>query len=326
MSNHRWCCCDPAIDCCQIQSCSNFVTPTQITIDYTGTITRTLSTGQSFVVQDFKYTLVSNSAFVQRGNNCTGDSPREFGCPTALLNYEENQYLWIPMARWQTDIDPLPYACSACDAGMNCNWNGLFCLYRKDRFLGAVRQVGGSNIGTDDCCRPRLVTENPPVIRFLCCDVCGCARPSLWYTPATTVWSTANDFYTIDEDLCCNDNPPPGPQTTGGTYIFPPFLISGACGCPDANTWAHPPGPYAETGCPFPLPVVPGIVGIGFPAVNPCPTPDCKGLPQSVSTFMGGYTFEWQCQQLGPPLVVDFCSETVTYTDTCQHTLTVVIV
>ena len=327
MSNHRWCCCDGAIDCCDMQSCANFVTPTQINIQYSGVITRTLSTGQSFVVADYTWNINSNSAFTMRGNNCTGDSPREFGCPTAMLDYTYNSYYWLPKTFNQTDNDP-PLPCDSCD-GLNCDWDGSFCLQDHFTAYGLPRQVTGADVGfPSGCCQGRTSVEYPPpVLRLICCDICGCARPTILYTPSVTIWATPDDFYVSDTDQCCYYPPftPPGPVTTPSTWVFPQFQMSGKCGCPDGSTWDAPPGPYAEPTCPT-IPTVPGNGLSGWPGVGSCPVPDCNGLPQQVTTIGGPYTWTWQCELiLNPPPQINFCSETVTYTDTCQHSLTIVV-
>ena len=324
MSNHRWCCCDGAIDCCDMQSCANFVTPTQINIQYSGVITRTLSTGQSFVVSDYTWNINSNSAFTMRGNNCTGNSPREFGCPTATLDYTYNNYLWQAEVTSQTDADPTP-PCPSCDASMNCDWNGQFCLERQETYYGGVHTVAGADVAfPSGCCQGRTSVEyDPPVLRLICCEICGCARPTILYTPSVTVWTTANDFYVLDELMCCYPSPP-GPVQTPGTWIFDAFQMSGKCGCPDGSTWNSPPGPYADPACPT-VPVVPGNNLSGWPGVNGCPPPDCVGLPQQTATQVSSYTFTWTCEQVGPPIVLNQCSETVTFTETCQHALTIVV-
>ncbi len=325
MSNHRWCCCESTVnDCCDMQSCANFVVPTQINIQYSGVITRTYSTGQSVVLADYVWNINSNSAFVQRGNSCAGDAPREFGCPTAVLDYTYNAYFWIPEINPQTDNDPLPWNCSSCDEAMQCNWNQQHCLDRQDTYYGLPRVVTGANVlFPSGCCQGRTVGgKSIPVLRLLCCETCGCPRPTIMYTPSVTTWFTAADFYVIDEQQCCN-NPsnPPGPQTSAGTWIFDAFQMSGQCGCPDGATWDAPPGPYVDPLCPGP-PVVPGYAPFGIAA---CPGPDCNGLPQNVVVNVSGATYNWQCQIIGPPLIITFCEETVTYTDTCQHAFTIVV-
>jgi hypothetical protein len=324
LSNHRWCCCGSAIDCCDMQSCTNFVTPTQINIQYSGVITRTYSTGQTVVLADYTWNVNSNSAFTMRGNTCTGDGPREFGCPTATLDYTWNVYLWVPEINNQTYLDPLPWPCSSCDANMDCNWNQLHCLQRQDTYYGVPRTVNGANVVFGSgCCQGRTVGKSPPILRLICCEICGCARPTILYTPATTLWTTADDYYVIDDQKCCYAGTPPGPIESPGAWIFPHFQISGRCGCPDGSTWDSPPGPYAQPTCET-LPVVPGYTAFGIPQ---CPPPDCTGLPQTVVSQVNMVTYSWQCQVSGfpDPIVINFCNEDVTYTDTCNHTVIVVV-
>lgn len=316
MSNHRWCCCDPAIDCCDMQSCSNFVTPTQINIQYSGVITRTYSTGQSVVLADYTWNINSNSAFTMRGNNCTGDAPREFGCPTATLDYGYNLYAWVPEINPQTDNDPLPWNCSSCDAGMNCDWSGQQVFGGQSTWYGLPRVVTGANIlFSSGCCQGRTVTDAaPPVLRLICCEICGCARPTILYTPSTTVWYTVDDVNDeYQTNVCVNPTSPPTTVTQPGTWLFDAFQMSGQCGCPTGATWNSPPGPFVDPYCPGP-PVVPG-----------CPTADCTGLPQSLVVNVSSDTYNWTCEIVGPPQTITFCSETVTYTDTCQHAFTIVV-
>lgn len=321
------CCCGgepPVVDCCDMQSCPNFVAPTSIVIQYSGVITRTFSTGQSVVLADYSYTLASDSAFIERGDNCSGDAPREFGSETATLEYEFNAYSWVPEINNQSYLDPLPWPCSSCDASMNCDWNGLHCLQRKDTYSGASRVVSGDNLlFPTGCCQGRVVGKAPPVLRYLCCDTCGCARPTILYTPTTTIWATEDDLYTIDDQLCCYATPPPGPVTAPGTWVFDAFTISGRCGCPGASTWNSPPGPYTDPSCP-PLPVVPGYAAFG---IIGCPSSDCSGLAQNVVADTNTTTYYWQCQVSGfpDPVVINFCEATVSWTDVCTHTVTVTV-
>ncbi len=317
MSNHRWCCCDQAIDCCEMQSCSNFVTPTQINIQYSGVITRTYSTGQSVVIADYTWNINSNSAFTMRGNNCTGDAPREFGCPTAMLDYGYNLYAWSPEINPQTDNDPLPWNCSSCDAGMQCDWSGQHVFGGQSTWYGLPRVVTGANtVFEDGCCQPRqVIGESVPVLRLSCCDICGCARPTIMYTPSTTLWYTVDDLNDeYQTNVCVNPTASPTFVTQPGTWYFLPFQMSGQCGCPDGATWNSPPGPFVDSPLCLGPPVVPG-----------CPGPDCKNFPQNVVVNVDGATYSWTCELIISSQVVTFCDETVTYTDTCQHAFTIVV-
>ena len=314
MSNHRWCCCEGAIDCCEMQSCANFVTPNTITVTYSGTITRHWSTGQSEVVVEYTYTVASDSAFVQRGNSCTADAPREFGCPTAQFSYDYKVHFYSP------DVNPEDYLtghvdCGGCDANFECDLDIVYCRYRTDRYYGTPRTVNGQAfMFGSGCCQHRLT--NNSVLRLLCCNNCGCARPAVHYTPSVTIWSTANDFYTLTP-LCCTSDPP---FSGGGAWVLPQFQVMAKCGCPVLGSWTSS---NIVTDCASPDVAGDAISGQG----SACGLLNCSGLPQGVTgSFKFHYT--WNCySDSGDPLnpIVHFCEQTVSAYDECAQTITVTI-
>jgi len=312
--NLRWCCCEGTLnDCCEMQSCSGFVAPTQITITYSGTVTRTWSTGQSAVIATYTYTIQSDSAFTQRGNNCTADSPREFGCPTATLTYNYNGYEYQPQDIVGEDYRSGHVPCGGCDANFLCDLDIVYCLYQTANFYGTSRVVNGSGspLFGSGCCQPRVTNDS--VLRLLCCESCKCVRPAVMYTPAVTLWFTANDFYTITPGCCNTDVGGSGP----GTWIMPRFQILGKCGCPDATTWSQA---NIVTDCAPPDYICAG----GSICCGPL---SCSGLPTGVIST-GAEAWSWQCQSdSGDPLnpIINFCEVTVGYTDVCNQTLTVTI-
>jgi hypothetical protein len=297
-----------------MQSCANFVTPNTITVTYSGTITRHWSTGQSAVVVEYTYTVASDSAFVQRGNSCTANAPREFGCPTAQLTYDYKLHYYTP------DVTPEDYqtghvACGGCDANFECDVDIVYCRSRTDRYYGTTRTVSGA--GTpfgSGCCQPR--TSNSSVLRLICCNNCGCARPAVMYTPSVTLWFTAADFYTLTP-LCCN---PETPISSSGTWTLPQFQVMGACGCPTASTWN---ASNIVTDCASPDVAGDFISGQG----SACGMLNCSGLPQGV-TGSFKFNYAWNCySDSGDPLnpIVHFCEQAVSAYDECAQTITVTI-
>lgn len=314
MSNHRWCCCDGAINCCDMQSCANFVTPNSITVTYTGTITRHWSTGQSEVVVEYTYTVASDSAFTQRGNSCRADQPREFGCPTAQLSYDYKLHFYSADTvneDYLTGNQP----CGGCDDQYKCDYDIVYCRYRTDRYYGTPRTVTGSSfLFGSGCCQHRL--SNNSVLRLLCCNNCGCARPAVHYTPSVTLWFTAADFYTITP-LCCNSDPP---FSNAGTWSLPQFQVMAKCGCPVLGSWSSS---NIVTDCASPDVASDGYTGSG----SSCGLLDCTGLPQGVTGSFKFY-YTWNCTaDSGDPFnpTIDFCETTVTAYDTCAQTITVTI-
>ena len=318
MSNHRWCCCGGDIDCCEMQSCANFVTPNSITITYTGTITRHWSTGQSEVVAEYTYTIASNSRFTQRGNNCTGDSPREFGCNTALLSYDYKLHNWAPDVSYDSYLTG-PGPCSGCDAVTYlCDFDIVYCKERTIRYYGTNRTVNGLHqLFGSGCCQPRA--GNNSVLRLLCCVSCGCARPAIMYTPSVTLWFTANDFYEYTP-LCCNsDTPDSGP----GTFPLSAFQIHGECGCPTGTTWS---ASNIVTNC-----APPDVLSISdtvlFGGYGSCGFMDCNGLPQG-TMYTIKLPYSWVCESdSGDPLnpIFNFCDITISAYDECAQTITVTV-
>lgn len=314
MSNHRWCCCDAAISCCDMQSCANFVTPNTITVTYSGTITRHWSTGQSEVVVEYTYTVASDSAFVQRGNSCTADAPREFGCPTAQFSYDYKVHFYSPDTNnesYLTGNQP----CGGCDDQYKCDYNIVYCRYRTDRYYGTPRTVNGQAfLFGSGCCQHRL--SNNSVLRLLCCNNCGCARPAVHYTPSVTIWSTANDFYTLTP-LCCTSDPP---FSGNGAWVLPQFQVMAKCGCPVLGSWASS---NIVTDCASPDVAGDFISGQG----TACGLLNCSGLPQGV-TGSNKFHYTWNCEaDSGDPLnpTIDFCEITVSAYDECAQTITVTI-
>ena len=317
MSNHRWCCCGGDIDCCEMQSCANFVTPNSITITYTGTITRHWSTGQSEVVAEYTYTIASNSRFTQRGNNCTGNAPREFGCNTALLSYDYKLHNWAPDVSYDSYLTG-PGPCSGCDAVTYlCDYDIVYCKERTIRYYGTNRTVNGLHqLFASGCCQPR--SGNNAVLRLSCCVSCGCARPAIMYTPSVTLWFTANDFYEYTP-LCCNsDTPDSGP----GTWTLPAFQIHGECGCPTGTTWS---ASNIVTNCAAPdvVFIAPDVLyGYGS-----CGFMDCNGLPQG-TVYSVKLPYSWVCESdSGDPLnpIFNFCDITISAYDECAQTITVTV-
>lgn len=317
MSNHRWCCCGGDIDCCEMQSCANFVTPNSITITYNGTITRHWSTGQSEIVAEYTYTIASNSAFTQRGNNCTGDAPREFGCNTALLSYDYKLHNWVPDVTSDNYLSGgLP--CSGCDAvTFLCDLDIVYCKERTIRYYGTNRTVNGLHqLFASGCCQPR--SGNNAVLRLSCCVSCGCARPAIMYTPSVTLWFTANDFYTLTPGCCTSD-----PSESGaGTWTLPAFQIHGQCGCPTGTTWS---ASNIVTNC-----AAPDVVFISdtvLPGYGSCGFMDCNGLPQG-TVYSVKLPYSWTCESdSGDPLnpTINFCEVTISAYDECSQSITVTV-
>jgi hypothetical protein len=297
-----------------MQSCANFVTPNTITVTYSGTITRHWSTGQSEVVVEYTYTVASDSAFVQRGNSCTEDGPREFGCPTAQFSYDYKVHFY------SSDTDNEDYLtgnqpCGGCDDQYKCDYNIVYCRYRTDRYYGTPRTVSGQAfLFGSGCCQHRLT--NNSVLRLLCCNNCGCARPAVHYTPSVTIWSTANDFYTLTP-LCCTSDPP---FSGNGAWVLSQFQVMAKCGCPVLGSWTSS---NIVTDCASPDVAGDFISGQG----SACGLLSCSGLPQGV-TGSNKFLYTWNCSaDSGDPLnpTIDFCEITVSAYDECAQTITVTI-
>jgi hypothetical protein len=361
MSNHRWCCCGEAQDCCDMQNCATFVAPNSITITYTGTLTRTFDTGQVCTLATYTYTIESVGNFTQHGNSCDAPfltPPRTFRCPNARVSYQYTIWAWQPK-----DFDvvcPCPpfcsdptwvYPCSACippdETGlvfnMSCDCRprdaNYFKLICKNTYTGTSRVIPGAlpaewpspAIG---CCFTDAIPQAGlrAALTYYCCDVCGCARPTISFTPESTnpvgqpgvVILTGSDTLT-EEIIACN--PTLGTTTSDGGWSLNWFSIAGDCGCPDAATWANPVW-TTNIAC----------QGYAMPSVStptllmPCTNANisgckgqmtCNGLTQGVCET-GKLSFEGICvdQVTGDGTV---CSYQFSYSDSLTQTMAVVI-
>lgn len=324
--NLRWCCCEGTLnDCCEMQSCSGFVTPNQITITYGGTVQRTFSNGQVITLMTYQWQIQSNSAFTQRGNNCEGktyDPPREFGCPTATLNYSHTWTLTQADTASGSYLDSPPVPCNGCDPTTYlCDLDVVYCATEQWAANGAPRVVNGA-LAPVGCCGTRA--DNTSVLRYLCCETCKCPRPTIVYSPATTIWATAND--TLDHEViagCCGQTGSTDSQPN--TWVFDGFGISGKCGCPDGTTWSPFANPVTASGCDPPRPV--GYFSFGGLTYPSCTSIDCTGQHDGVIE-VGGECWEWFCySDSGDPFnpTVNVCSACITWVDTCSQIITVTI-
>lgn len=364
MSNHRWCCCGEAGDCCDMQNCATFVAPNSITITYTGTITRTFDTGQVCTLAEYTYTISSVGNFQEHGDNCDSQfltPARRYSCPNAHVSYQYRTWAWQPK-NFDVECECPPYCstptwmypCSACippdETGtvynMTCDCRprdaNYFKLMCRNTYTGTTRQIPGSrnydpgwsfNIG-EECCVNGVVppTGRAAALTLFCCDVCGCARPTVLFSPETTnaaspgvVVLTGNDTLT-EELISCN--PTTGNTTTASGWELPWFALAGECGCPDASTWSNPVWQPSDTCLGQALPVV-----NQFSYLVPCtnavmsgcsPTLTCDGLPQGVCEN-GKLSFTGTCVRVEDPTNSTVCSYQFSYTDNVTQSVSVVI-
>lgn len=312
--NLRWCCCDGEVaDCCAMQtSCPTFVAPATITITYNGTISRAWSNGVTHTIATYTYTIASNSAFSTTGNNCRGSVKRVFHCPTALVSYDFREYVYEASTNSDAWYDPLADECSGCDANFECKPDVAFCLQHTYRSYGTARTMAKDAAALG-------------VLEYKCCITCGCPRPTIQYRPLSETLNTANDFFAYTPGCCTSATG----YEEAGTWILNRFEIAGACGCPDASTWEDVYSPPQNDGCTSELPAPnhwpPNVVATSWQVIgngNTCGYFDCNGIPTGVCGT-GKASWSWTCEPSQG--VVNECSATLSYTDTCSQTMTVTI-
>lgn len=363
MSNHRWCCCGEAGDCCDMQNCATFVAPNSITITYTGTITRTFDTGQVCTLAEYTYTISSVGNFQPRGNSCDpefpGTPPRHFSCPQANISYQYRTWAWQPKNLVVTcpcppwcETPPWIYPCSACippdETGtvynMTCDARprdaNYFLLVCRDTYTGNTRMIQGAG-HTDpgwiqeqsaDCCTASIAptTGQKHAITLFCCENCKCARPTILFSPETNQILAGfhsllgHDTYTHEEIIC---SPNIGTTTVTGAWETNWFSLSGECGCPDSATWSNPIGVQCS---PLAMPVVfhennAHLVPCTNAVMSTCQRSlSCEGLFQGVCES-GKLMFEGLCYRFDDPTNSTYYQYVFSYTDSVTQSVSVVI-
>lgn len=353
MSNHRWCCCGEATDCCDMQNCSTFVAPTKIKFEYIGSIVRQWSSGQNCTLHTLTYTVESEGPFFAYGNNCDGEfgiPQRRFFSENAKVSYTKEEYFWQPkdIQAWCEDAscgqtnDPAFVDCTACTQASNfCECRPLdanfFGLYRKVTCTGAPRIIAGmtSPIGGESpsgCCIPIPPVGATQAVSLSCCVSCGCARPTISFTPAGpsppfctgTILSGSDTCTDTYYQFCGNTA---STTTTAADFFMPSMVFSGKCGCPAADTWNEL---YWDQGnCPwcasasFGGPLV--VFGEGC-----APVLTCDGLFNGVCNSgkmsnLDGFGFCLYYEECGGTLSAVDCSWTLSFQDVVTQQLIVTI-
>jgi hypothetical protein len=264
MTATRWCCCGNAVDCCDMQNCATFVKPNSITFTYTGSIVRQYSTGQNCTLATYTYTIESVGAFIEDGTNC--DSPNlipqnRFWCQQARVSYVREDFFWQAkdiQVYCEDDgcgnTNPAWVAtCSACTPASNyCECRPVdatfFGLLSKDTYVGNPRIINGiTGTGGESppCCSPTPPVGFMQAIAYHCCVVCGCARPTISFTPAgptvptcSGVLLSGSDTRTVTTYAFCQNTA--SVVTDPWVQFMPHMIFSGKCGCPRIDTWANP--------------------------------------------------------------------------------------
>lgn len=353
MSNHRWCCCGgnlPA-NCCELQNCEGFVQPNSITITYTGKIERHYSHGQICTLSEYTYTIESVGSFSTFGNSCDAEfltPDRLFYCPQARVSYQKKDYVWQPSTvevycqdQACTPENPAwTYECGACTPEsdfcecrpLGPNW---YKLYATGTATGTPRVIDGHSGPNEfyaSCCATRPGAMAALV--YFCCDVCGCIRPTIAFTPKDTtegdgcfgIYLSGSDTYVYSETGNCNLN---GPSTTTSDWVqfLPAMVLAGECGCPSATTWSNPVWDFGA--CRACATSLAGGIDYVFTFDSTCtPFITCDGLPQGVCAS-GKLSFEALCIKYDDPGCQTFgavvCQYTLSFQDVVTQSVTVTI-
>ena len=300
---HRVCCCDPLVStCCEWQTNCTVTAPTTITINYGSTVTRHWSNGQTHPVCSYSLSVTNASAFVMRGNNCRTTS-REYGANDATLTYNYTNYLYYPDVLGGSYVNGAPGACDGCNNDYTCNLDVVWCQYSREVYTGTHTVAGTGFTGPPGGCG--YVWPGTALV-YSCCFECECVRPTINFQPITTFWNTAADTYTYTPGCCGN---PDDGFTGAGSFVVEPFVLFGACGCPDGNTWdAAFGGPMNNATC------------------DGCYSYECEPIARTSISNKGTQTFIWDCiadsgDILNP--TVNICEVTLGFYDECVQTLTV---
>lgn len=342
-----------------MQNCATFVAPNSISIVYTGTITRTFDTGQVCTLAEYTYTITSDGNFLQHGNNCDAEfltPARRFSCTHANVSYQYRTWAWQPKNLIVTcpcppwcETPPWMYPCSACippdETGtvynMTCDPRprdaNYFVLQCRNTYTGTTRRIKGADYNdlaweTDDCCVQgvRSTTGHHQALTLFCCDNCGCARPTILFSPETNTLAPGEHYLTghdtlTEEAITCN--PVNGTTTTDSAWYTNWFALSGNCGCPNSSTWGNPIWVQCHS---FALPVVfhtnpVDLVPCTGAVLSSCyVTPNCTGLPQGVCEN-GKLLLSGLCYRFDDPTNSTYYQYGFSYTDSVTQSVSVII-
>jgi hypothetical protein len=355
MTATRWCCCGTAVDCCDMQNCATFVKPNSITFTYTGSIVRQYSTGQNCTLATYTYTIESVGAFIEDGTNC--DSPNlipqnRFWCQQARVSYVREDFFWQAkdIQVWCEDdscgqTNPAWVAtCSACTPASNyCECRpvdaNFFGLVSKDTYVGNPRIINGiTGQGFDSqppCCMPTPPVGFMQAIAYHCCVVCGCARPTISFTPAgpspqgcAGTFLSGSDTRTVTTYAFCQNTA--SVVTDPWVQYMPHMIFSGKCGCPRIDTWANP--VHEQDTCKWCLPAPASGPDIVYSTQSTCfPVILCDGLPNGVcetgkvSSISASPASCLYYEECGGSLSAIECPWTVSYQDVVSQQLLVTI-
>ena len=348
------CCCGggPIVgSCCDMQRCATFVKPNSITFTYTGALVRQFSSGQNCTLATYTYTIESVGVFIEDGNNC--DAPfltpqNRFFCPQARVSYVREEYSWSAkdIQVWCEDrscgiINPSWVAsCSACTPASNyCECRpvdaNFFGLDAKRTYVGTPRVIDGitGNGGeAPPCCAPSPFAGYMQAIAYHCCDVCGCFRPTISFTPAgpsiqgcTGTLLSGHDTLTTTTYAYCNNTP--SVVSEPWVQFIPIMIFSGKCGCPRADTWSNP--VHAQDTCTWCAPSNASGPDVVYSPLSGCfPVIQCDGMPQGVCeqgtiSSMGGFALCLYYEECGGSLSAVDCSWTLDYQDVVTQQLVV---
>jgi hypothetical protein len=336
-----------------MQNCATFVKPNSITFTYTGSIVRQYSTGQNCTLATYTYTIESVGTFLEHGNNCDAEfltPQKRFYCEQAQVSYVREEYFWQAkdIQVWCEDdscgeTNPAwVAACGACTPASNyCECRpvdaNFFGLVSKETYTGTARIIDGiTGTGADSasCCSPTPPPKKKQALAYHCCVVCGCARPTISFTPGGPSVAGCNgtllsgfDTRTVTTYAFCNNTA--SVVNEPWVQYMPNMIFSGKCGCPAADTWVNP--VHEQDTCEWcGVSDASGPDIVYTPQSSCYPLIQCEGLPQGVCetgkiSNAGGFGLCLYYDECGGPLSAVDCSWTLSYQDVVTQTLTVTI-
>lgn len=302
MPIHYKCCCGEVecpINCCDFWDCPTTTgfPPTSITISGTFQLWRDWDTGQSGMLEEVTWSIVSSGGFVAIGENCLL-SDFGYAALNATLNFTHTVNTWIPDVGDNSLIGgvlSLAEECAGClEDPWSCRNDITYCItFEQKEIVTAV------NIYNVD-----------GVLRYVCSDSCDtlCAAPRIVFDPDplyVTSWITQHW-------LCCDSAPD---NDAAGTTTISGFEIIGAGGCPNASTWDHP-----RIHCSS----IPGVVCPPSILISCEGFLNCEEITGTNALASGSESYSWYCWNYDedPDEILE-CTKTVNYTDRCISTISV---